>query len=83
VGLRKAKEGEARMELLTEMYTATEVAEMLKISRDTVIRWFRGRPGVIDLGSPEDVRKRKRRYAILRIPRVELERFLKERGAYR
>jgi len=48
--------------------TVSEVADMLRISPDTVIRYFGDRPGVLDLGSPEDVRKAKRRYRILRIP---------------
>lgn len=60
------------------LYTVSEVAEILRVSSDTVIRWFANRPGVIDLGSPEDVRRRKRAYKILRIPRSVYEKFLSE-----
>lgn len=63
---------------VTQLYTVTEVSEILRISPDTVIRYFGDLPGVIDLGSAEDVRRRKRRYRILRIPRSTLEKFLNE-----
>lgn len=36
-----------------------------KVSR--ILEAYRGRPGFLDLGSPEDVRGRKRRYSIVRI----------------
>ncbi len=65
-------------QLSTQLLTVTEVSQLLRISPDTVIRYFSDRPGVVDLGNPEDVRRRKRRYRILRIPRVELEKFLNE-----
>jgi len=65
---------------MPELLTPTEVAELLKVSRDSVLRWFGSRPGIIDLGSQEHMRRHKRRYRIIRIPRVELERFLRERG---
>lgn len=61
-----------------EYLTPSEAAEFLRVSPDTVIRWFGDRPGVIDLGSPEDVRHRKRRYRILRIPRSVFEKFIQE-----
>lgn len=57
-----------------QFYTPAEVAELLKVSRDTVIRKFSNQPGVIDLGSPESGRKRQ--YRTLRIPREALERFI-------
>jgi hypothetical protein len=50
------------------------VAEILKVSTDTVLRKFSTVPGVIDLGSPED--RRKRQYRTLRIPREALERLI-------
>jgi hypothetical protein len=37
-------------------------------SEEKAARVFRGRPGVLDLGSAEDYRKNKRRYSILRVP---------------
>jgi predicted transcriptional regulator of viral defense system len=49
-----------------QFYTVAEAAEILKVSTDTVTRRFSGEPGVIDLGTPE--RLHKRRYRILRIP---------------
>lgn len=63
-----------------ELYTPAEVAAVLKVSEDTIIRRFGDRPGVIDLGSPELVgrRKGKRRYRLLRIPQNVLDRFLTE-----
>jgi len=49
---------------------------MLAVSDDTVIRLFGHREGVIDLGSPETMHKRKKR--MLRISRVALDLFLSE-----
>jgi len=57
-------------------YTAAEVAAMLKVSRDTVLRKFSTVPGVIDLGAPENGKKRQ--YRTLRIPHEALERFIME-----
>ena len=57
-----------------EFFTVSEVAKMLKVSPDTVSRLFENEPGVIDLGSPE--RLHKRRYRVLRIPAAVLNRFL-------
>lgn len=51
----------------TEYLTVAQVAAILNISADSVIRKFGGQPGVIDLGSPETLNKR--RYRVLRIPR--------------
>jgi hypothetical protein len=64
-----------------ELHTPAEVAALLKVSEDTVIRRFGDLPGVIDLGSPELVGRktgRKRRYRIIRIPRAVLDRFIVE-----
>ena len=57
-----------------EFFTVEEVAKMLKVSGDTVRRCFQKEPGVIDLGAPE--RLHKRRYRVLRIPTAALNRFL-------
>jgi hypothetical protein len=57
-------------------YTPREVAEILKVSTDTVMRKFSTVPGVIDLGTPES--RRKRQYRTLRIPHEVLERFIVE-----
>ncbi len=57
-----------------EYFTVAEVAKLLKVSPDTVSRLLENEPGVIDLGSPE--RLHKRRYRVLRIPAAVLNRFL-------
>lgn len=57
-----------------EFYKPSEVAAILKVSEDTVIRRFQDVPGVIDLGSPET--RKKRRYRVLRIPKTVLEKEL-------
>lgn len=62
-----------------EFLTVREVAEILKVSPDTILRRFEGRPGVIDMGSPETTHHR--RYRELRIPRSALERFIREKGS--
>jgi hypothetical protein len=59
-----------------ELLTPSEVAAILKVSEDTVVRRFANIGGVIDLGSQET--RRKRRYRILRIPRTVLEKFMLE-----
>ncbi len=51
----------------TEYLTVTQVAAILNISTDSVIRRFGDQPGVIDLGTPD--RLHKRRYRVLRVPR--------------
>jgi hypothetical protein len=57
-----------------EYFTAAEVAELLKVSVDTVIRRFERMPGVLDLGREET--RFKRRYRVLRIPRAALNQFI-------
>ena len=61
-----------------DLLTVATVAAELKCSQDFVLRRFGDLPGVIDLGSPELVRRRKRRKRCLRIPRAVLEKFLME-----
>jgi hypothetical protein len=58
-------------------FTVSEVAKMLKVSPDKVSRLFAKEPGVIDLGAPE--RLHKRRYRVLRIPAAALNRFLNKK----
>jgi hypothetical protein len=60
-----------------ELYSVAEVATRLKISADKVTRMFEDEPGVIDLGAPELMHKR--RYRILRIPGSVLNRVLQKR----
>jgi hypothetical protein len=57
-----------------ELFSVAELADRLKISADKVTRIFADEPGVIDLGAPE--RMHKRRYRILRIPSSVLNRVL-------
>ncbi|HUB78702.1 MAG TPA: helix-turn-helix domain-containing protein [Bryobacteraceae bacterium] len=59
-----------------EFLTIKEVAAVLKVSEDTVIRRFGNFPGVIDLSRGEKTFKR--RYRLLRIPKEALERFIIE-----
>jgi hypothetical protein len=60
--------------MLEEYLTPAEVAKILKVSLNTAIRRFENVTGVIDLGNPEKMHKR--RYRTLRIPRSVLNRFI-------
>jgi hypothetical protein len=64
---------------IPEYLTSAEVADILKVHLNTVIRRFEGLPGVVDLGSGEG--RFKRRYRVLRIPRDTLSKFLNEKAA--
>jgi hypothetical protein len=59
-----------------EYLTPQEIAELLKVSTDTVVRKFENRKGVLDLGSSES--RFTRRYRVLRIPRRVFETYLIE-----
>ena len=61
---------------MPEFLTPADVARLLQVSEDTVYRRMGSLPGVINLGSDGDLRKR--RYRTLRIPRSVFERFLLE-----
>lgn len=60
----------------TEYLTPQEIAELLKVSTDTVVRKFERRNGVLDLGSSES--RFTRRYRVLRIPRTVFEAYVIE-----
>jgi hypothetical protein len=60
-----------------EHLSVPQVATILNVSRDTVIRRFENEPGVIDMGTTEKQHKRRRR--ILRIPRYVLNRVVNKR----
>jgi hypothetical protein len=60
-----------------ELFSVAEIATRLKVSEDKVSRMFEDEPGVIDLGAPEKMHKR--RYRILRIPNSVLNRVLHNR----
>ena len=57
-------------------YTPEEIAEILKLSRDTVVRRFRDVPGVFKLPSDNE---RTKGYTTLRIPASVFQRFYRER----
>lgn len=59
-------------------YTVEEVGKILQVSSVTVTKWFSNYPGVLDLGTSENVRLHKRGKKLLRIPPAVLERFIKE-----
>jgi Fic family protein len=56
-------------------FTVDEVACILSMSRDTVVRRFAKEPGVVIEGNAETTRER-RRYRQLRIPKAVLNRVL-------
>jgi hypothetical protein len=58
-------------------FSVSEIAELLKVSEDKAARMFQDETGVIDLGAPETMHKR--RYRILRIPSSVLNRVLQKR----
>ena len=57
--------------------TVPQVAAFLAVSDDTVLKQFGGMDGVIDIGSPETMHKRRKR--VLRIPHRALQRYIAER----
>jgi hypothetical protein len=62
-----------------EYFTAVEVAERLKLSKQTIIKLFENRPGVLKIGHGES--RFKRRHWTLRIPREALDKFVIENQA--
>ena len=63
---------------MSELLTVSEVATVLKCSKDTVVRRFSKVKGVIDLGVGET--RNKRRYRVLRIPASVVEGHLAKLG---
>jgi len=63
---------------MSELLTVSEVAEILGVGEDTVTRRFSKVQGVIDLGSPENPKRR--RYRVLRIPKTVVEKYLRTRS---
>ncbi|HTS06744.1 MAG TPA: hypothetical protein VMP68_14285 [Candidatus Eisenbacteria bacterium] len=59
---------------MSERLTVRDVAQVMKCSEDKVIRVFARMEGVIDLGQPENLSRR--RYRVLRIPKQVVERYL-------
>jgi hypothetical protein len=62
-----------------EYFTANDVAERLKLSKQTVIKLFESRAGVLKIGHAETLHKR--RHWTLRISREALDAFVIEHGA--
>ena len=61
----------------TRMLTVAEVAAILSVSDDAVLKRFGSLDGVIDIGTPEGMHRRRKR--VLRIPQRTLERFISEK----
>jgi hypothetical protein len=64
---------------MSELLTVKDVAIILKVAEDTVVRRFAKVKGVIDLGVGET--RHKRRYRVLRIPKSVVEAHLAKLGA--
>lgn len=60
------------------MKRALQIADLLQLSTDTVIRMFEKEPGVLVVGDAEGTRG-KRRYRTLRVPESVLQRVLRVR----
>jgi hypothetical protein len=56
-----------------QMYTVAEIAKRWRCDVEKVTKIVSSIPGVLDLGSKPDVRKRKRGYRILRVPAAILK----------
>jgi hypothetical protein len=56
-----------------QLYTVSQIAERWQCDPEKVTRIFAHVPGVLDIGTPADVRERKRAYRILRIPNHVLQ----------
>jgi len=64
--------------IMSDLLTVAEVAALFNVSNETVTRRFAKERGVIDLGNPGNLKRR--RYRVLRIPRVVVERYVLTRG---
>jgi hypothetical protein len=62
---------------LTEYLTVSDVAAILAVSDDTVLKQFGALGGVIDIGTPAGMHRRRKR--VLRIPRRTLERYIADK----
>ena len=63
---------------MPELLTVAQVAALLQVSTDTVMRRFAKVKGVVDIGTVETPKRR--RYRVLRIPRTVVERWVIEHG---
>jgi hypothetical protein len=62
---------------LIEYLTVSDVATILAVSDDTVHKQFGALDGVIDIGTPGGMHRRRKR--VLRIPRRTLERYISDK----
>jgi Helix-turn-helix domain len=62
--------------LSLEYLTVQECAAILKLSRDTIIRRFQNRRGVLVIGGPDN--RSNRCYRTIRIPKEALDQFIAE-----
>jgi hypothetical protein len=76
-GHRKAMAEAAAPRPLTEYLTVSDVAAILAVSDDTILKQFGSLDGVIDIGTPAEMHRRRKR--VLRIPRRTLERYIAEK----
>jgi transcriptional regulator GlxA family with amidase domain len=49
-------------------YSVTEIASLWGLSDDTVRTLFRNHPGVLKIGTAENVRANRKAYVVLRVP---------------
>ena len=62
---------------LIEYLTVADVATFLAVSDDTILKQFGSLDGVIDIGTPAEMHRRRKR--VLRIPRRTLERYIADK----
>jgi hypothetical protein len=72
---------DTKLQIAEPYFTPEQVAEHLQISKDTAIRLFANRDGVIDVAPPPSTpqfRRRRRPKRSLRISKSALDMFLRE-----
>lgn len=75
--VRQPAQATSAPETTLEYLTVADVAEILSVSDDTVLKQFGRLDGVIDIGTPATMHRRRKR--VLRIPRRTLERYISDR----
>jgi hypothetical protein len=63
---------------MSELLTVAQVAQLLQVAPDTVMRRFAKVKGVLDIGTAETPKRR--RYRVLRIPRTVVEKWAIQHG---
>jgi hypothetical protein len=66
-----------RKQISPEFLTVSDVATVLAVSEDTVLKQFGALDGVIDIGTAATMHKRRKR--VLRIPQRTLDRYIADR----